>query len=227
MFVKSHISIGAAAGLAVGATVAAPATATGAAAVSGLLLAGAMGGALPDALDAPSNRARAMFGAGPIPRKKIQRMMRRQAALAPVGIVLLILNALLTTFLDFTKSILPHRGPSHWLVSSLLAMAAFGVLGAGGYWVLSRVDGLRLGPLNVIYGTQWLIAFGAGYALHILADSCTVSGVKMLMPVSGKRVHLLPKPMRFKYDNPIQFVYVVGAWVVGILIFALGAGIGG
>ncbi len=84
-----------------------------------------------------------------------------------------------------------HRALTHtlvaWLIVSLPVLAALAV-GAG--------QGIAL-------------AFSVGYLSHVMADALTVSGVPLWWPVSERRVHALPRPLRFTTGSVIEYMIVV------------------
>ena len=70
---------------------------------------------------------------------------------------------------EVIRSIFGHRGFLHTPIFCALLFAAATVLG----W-------------------EWLIHFAWGYATHIAADCCTVSGVPLLGPFNKARFSILP-----------------------------------
>lgn len=109
---------------------------------------------------------------------------------------LMLLNLLRLPFawlLDFVAWLLPHRGPTHWLIVALLLI--------GGFYYLTVQQGWP--PL------YW-VAFTTGYLSHLLADSCTKAGVKLGAPFWQGAVHLLPRPLRIRTGGAGE--------VVGLLV---------
>lgn len=91
------------------------------------------------------------------------------------------LNILTQTFSGFVRALAGgHRGATHWLIIGALLTAAMWALGI-------RLDLPRMG--------LW---FGAGYASHLLLDMFTTSGLRVLKPLYGKPIHLLPKHLRVR-----------------------------
>lgn len=74
--------------------------------------------------------------------------------------VVAVLNWLGQTTSGVIRAIFGHRNALHWPIIGL------GLAAAGVYW-----------------GLEWLLWFGLGYALHILGDSLTKSGVPLFGPV--------------------------------------------
>lgn len=79
------------------------------------------------------------------------------------------IEAPLLALSGFIRSIFGHRGLFHTPIFCALLFAAGTVL----KW-------------------EWLIHFAWGYATHIGADCCTVSGVPLLGPFSKRRFSILP-----------------------------------
>lgn len=89
---------------------------------------------------------------------------------------------------------LGHRGLLHSLVG------------------LSLIASLAL-PLAFRWGWQPSVALVLGYASHLLADSCTRSGVPLLYPASD-RFHLLPPHLRIVTGSPTEdalFPFLIAA----------------
>lgn len=84
---------------------------------------------------------------------------------------------------DAIKLFFGHRGLTHSLFGLILAMATTTLL-------------LTLTPLNPLTGTYFVL----GYALHLVEDSFSKSGVKWLLPMTDK-------PFRFGKG---VFYYVTG-----------------
>lgn len=80
--------------------------------------------------------------------------------------------------------VLPHRGPTHWLLAWLFVTAGIGILASMVVQTQPYAGSLYAGAL-----------LGYGVA-HIAADCCTVSGVPLWGPFSDRDVHLLPRPLR-------------------------------
>ena len=86
---------------------------------------------------------------------------------------------------------LTHRGLTHSGLAALMVMLLS--LAAGGW-----LGGLDLG-----------LAFGLGYAGHIIADAATVRGVPLLWPRPG-RFHLLPRSLRVRTGGTAENVVLIG-----------------
>lgn len=100
---------------------------------------------------------------------------------------------------------LPHRGPTHWLVTWLAASMVVFVLAI-----------LWLQPFQGVLGLGFLI----GYGMHIAADCCTPSGVPALAPFSKRECHLVPSMLQVKSTSEgIQRVLsiVVSLLSIGVL----------
>jgi inner membrane protein len=69
--------------------------------------------------------------------------------------------------------LLGHRGLTHALVAALGAAALA--------WLAAPAFGAGV---------------GIGYLAHLAADACTPSGVPLLAPLTGRRLHLLPRRAR-------------------------------
>jgi membrane-bound metal-dependent hydrolase YbcI (DUF457 family) len=103
------------------------------------------------------------------------RLARRHMALAVLGAVVrlpLVVFALLAR----------HRGLSH-------SLAACGLLAVVAALLAGLVGGL---------GAAAAGGSACGYLAHVLADSCTPSGVCLWWPLSRRRVWLLPRPLRIR-----------------------------
>ena len=171
------------------------------------VLFGAAGGLLPD-LDEPgstiSNSPRILGGLA-------RRAMRRATggtALRLLGvvagaIVLLIaqlLNAV-SRALSWTVRLVSggHREGTHWLP-----------VGAGLSIAVAAVTVPWLGPTAAI-------AFAAGYLSHLVGDGCTRSGIP-LVPVSGSRLHFLPRLLRVRTGTVGETVANVAYGVVLVAV---------
>jgi membrane-bound metal-dependent hydrolase YbcI (DUF457 family) len=115
--------------------------------------------------------------------------------------LLLLPRALVAIVIDLISKIIPHRGPTHWLLT----------------WF-----GLSLLAVGAVIALHWpmpfAFAFSVGYLSHLLADTLTHSGVPLLGPMSKHRVHLLPGILRFRFDSPVQWAYVLVIWC--LVLFA-------
>lgn len=93
-----------------------------------------------------------------------------------------------------------HRGVTHYLVTLIVFAALVLFIAAMVAWALAG---------NITAG------FAAGYGMHIFADGCTISGVKMLAPFYDKPIHLLPEGMRIRTDGNVEHRGLVPAIIVG------------
>lgn len=81
---------------------------------------------------------------------------------------------------------------------------------------------------GVIWAGWWLalipLATLLGCCTHVAGDACTDSGVRVLYPLSGWKLHLLPEPLAFttgtrpetRFVDPVLtgLVVVLGGWAV-------------
>lgn len=74
--------------------------------------------------------------------------------------------------------------------------------------VVFMVAGFVLMMTNHPFLALFLISFGFGWALHILGDMCTVSGVKIFRPFNKKTYYLIPKKFRFKTFSADEFKWL-------------------
>jgi len=134
---------------------------------------GALVALLPD-IDAPDTKIRQIFGVGSRQaRSRLRRWYRK-------GIIINLLNLLryaISRVLDLLAWLLPHRGPTHWLIVAAALTYGFYLVSSWYGWPL-----------------LWWRAFAIGYSSHLFADSLTVSGVKLFAPFYDKAVGL---PIRF------------------------------
>jgi len=116
---------------------------------------------------------------------------------SPFDGLLLLPRALVAVVIDLITKIIPHRGPTHWLLT---------------WFVLSPL------AMSAVIALHWpmpfAFAFSVGYLSHLLVDTLTHSGVPLLGPLSKHRVHLLPGILRFRFDSPVQWAYVLVIWYV-------------
>lgn len=77
-------------------------------------------------------------------------------------------------------------------------------------------------PFTVWFGWQAPSALVLGYASHIFLDACTKSGVP-LWRASGRRLHLLPRPLRFVTGSQAEeaLTALLGVAVLVLLLQAL------
>ena len=147
---------------------------------------------LPDVFDSGEAAGREPVGLSWHSIKKDAKRVK-----SPFDGILLLPRALLAVIVDLIAKIIPHRGPTHWLLTwfllSLLVVGAVIAL----HWPLA-----------------FAFAFSVGYLSHLLADTLTHSGVPLMGPVLEHRFHLLPRVLRFRFDSPVQWAYVLVIWCV-------------
>lgn len=151
---------------------------------------GVIAAGLPDVFDSPHAAGRDTMN---VSWRSIGNSLRNPSlpdALIPV-------RAMVALSLDVISRIIPHRGPTHWLVTCVVLSSL----------VISVVHWL---------GGSVLIAeaFALGYLSHLLTDALTKSGVPLFAPFWRKRIHLLPAGLRFRYDSPVQWVVVLAVYAV-------------
>jgi inner membrane protein len=164
----------------------------------------ALGGLLPD-IDEP----RSLIGHSPrIVAQGATRKSRRGSlprVLVRVGGELL--TGLVQALATFIRELTGHRGATHWLLAALVvALVVAALLGAqAGLYLL------------------------AGYLSHLALDMLTRSGVPLLGPLSKRRLHLLPKPLRVRTGGPLdRFLQVLAVLAYAVLLAQAGVvGIGG
>lgn len=124
---------------------------------------------------------------------------------------------------DFRAGLrLRHRGASH-------SVFTLGVCAAVLFLVLTGVQraGFAIGGWEFALADRTImvlvIAFAFGVASHVLADSCTISGIMPLLPFSRWRFWLLPRFLRSRSDGYLDTVARVAAIIVlafGVVVFA-------
>jgi len=142
---------------------------------------GVVASLMPD-LDGTDSTARTAVGLG---REQIKREWRKNKSLS------LILRWFVAIPFNLFAKVIPHRGPTHWLVTAALLVTAVGY-------------GATLANLPPVVP----LAFGAGYLSHLLADALTVAGVPLLGPLSGRSVRFLPKPIALRTGGLAEYVVV-------------------
>jgi len=117
---------------------------------------------------------------------------------------------------------LKHRGASH----SLFALAACAAVLCLALIVLRRGEvtfaGMSIAPNGetIVAGVATL---ALGFGSHLAADACTHAGIRPLLPFSQRKVWLLPRFLRSRYDGYLDLVFRYGAIVAlafGIILFA-------
>jgi inner membrane protein len=147
---------------------------------------GTVAALLPD-LDGTDSTARTTVGLG---KEQIKREWRRSKSLG------LVMRWLVSIPFNIFAKVIPHRGPTHWLVT----------------WL-----GLSLLVSAVTPVPIW-VAFAAGYLSHLMADALTVAGVPLLGPLTGRSVRFLPRPLAFRTGGLVESLFVSG--LIGVYIAA-------
>lgn len=118
---------------------------------------------------------------------------------------------------DFRKPLrLRHRGASHGLPVALLATVAVYALLA----ILSRAsfapvgNGISLSGAAVI---PWSLCFLIGVLSHLLSDSCTISGIRPLLPFARFNFWAIPKFLRCRHDGYLDRIFLLASLaIIGI-----------
>lgn len=115
-----------------------------------------------------------------------------------------------------------HRGVSHSLFALLASAIALHIA-----LVALRNADIRVGSLALAPGWGVIEAavtsLALGFASHLAADATTHAGIRPLLPLSGQKVWLLPRPLRGRYDGVLDTIARVAAIVVlafGLVIAA-------
>ena len=103
-----------------------------------------------------------------------------------------------------------HRGATHWLVTCLAVSVLAGLAGLGigfpdlGFW-------LFLGCLS-----------------HLVLDMMTISGLEVLMPFSEQKFHLLPKGLRVRTGNFVDYglTFLFSLIAVSLVYLSMASSIG-
>jgi inner membrane protein len=164
-------------------------TATDGIVTFGLALAlGALVALLPD-IDSPNTLIRIIFGIG-------SRQARRKLWYSPnaLAFVINLLRLIIALILDGLAWILPHRGPTHWLIVAVGLSAAV-------YWVIWWY----------YWPDAFWLAFVTGYASHLFADSLTIRGIRLFAPFYDRSVGI-----------PVRWLRVrTGSWQEGVALVIL------
>jgi inner membrane protein len=149
---------------------------------------GAVVALLPD-IDSPNTLIRIIFGVG-------SQQARRNVRHSPnaIAFVINVVRLLIAFFLDGIAWLLPHRGPTHWLIVAVgLSAAVYGVV-----WWYYWPDAF------------WL-AFVTGYVSHLFADSLTSRGLRLFAPFYDGSVGI-----------PIRWLRIrTGSWQEGAALVIL------
>jgi len=110
---------------------------------------------------------------------------------------------------------LRHRGLSHGVLVLVSSMA-------GVYVVLDAVARAetRLLPIPPGYARLWAACFGLGVVSHLASDACTRAGIQPWLPLSRRRVWILPRFARGRSDGWLNGLARLAA--VAVLGIALG-----
>jgi membrane-bound metal-dependent hydrolase YbcI (DUF457 family) len=138
---------------------------------------GALVALLPD-IDAPDTLIRRIFGLGSRQARQRLRRWRREDLITNL---LNLLRYLIARLLDGLAWLLPHRGPTHWLIVAVALTYGFYLLCVWYGWPL-----------------LWWRAFALGYGSHLFADSLTINGIKLFAPFYPKAVGLPIKLLRIR-----------------------------
>jgi hypothetical protein len=133
-------------------------------------------------LDGTDSTARTSVGLG---REQIKREWRKTKSVS------LVIRWVVAIPFNLFAKIVPHRGPTHWLITAVLLCV--GVMYAANLFNLPAV--------------VW-VAFGAGYLSHLLADACTVAGVPLLGPLTGRSVRFIPRPLALRTGGLAEYIFV-------------------
>lgn len=170
---------------------------------------GALASLLPDGLDSKNSKLKTIVKGGGNKMRLSSRLVSRKQRCKPTGaIIYIILSAiewvgrsLLGFLLDVISTLIPHRGPSHYVSTALLL--------TGLVWIVSTFFSIL--PV-------YAFAFGVGYLSHIWADSMTRSGVKLFGPLTQKTFHSLPFALRLRTERTANITERIA--VAGILLLA-------
>lgn len=202
MIVRAHVAVG----IAIGGLVAVAVGQSPQSLVVALPVAVAAS-ALPDVLDSNTQAGRRYVG---LSSKQItrdaNRAIKRGGVEAVLGTAVALVRTLLAAVLDTISHLIPHRGLTHWMLTCVCLSVMIGV---GAMMVQDSVAVAALAALS----------FFGGYLTHLLADSMTIAGVKLLAPFYNRPLHLLPKPLRFRFDSPVQWFVVAMVWG-GVVLLA-------
>ena len=155
---------------------------------------GALVGLLPD-IDSPNTLIRQIFGLGSRQAWNRLKQWPRQNVFVNLFNVL---RFVMSLFLNLLAEILPHRGPTHWLV---VAIGLSGLVYWASWWYYW--------PDRV-----WL-AFVTGYLSHLLGDSVTIRGLKLFAPFYNKPVRLPISWLRVRTGSWQEFV------ALGVLVLPM------
>lgn len=133
---------------------------------------------------------------------------------------------------DLEGGILPHRGVTHriWFVALIAGVVwlAITLLWA---WLQPQIGelGTSLGQFAPVLAVLIAGGIAVGYAMHLVADMCTIHGLDVGHKKNGKprRVHLLPEPLRIRTGSLTErmlrrLIYVAWVGVPALIISGCG-----
>lgn len=111
---------------------------------------------------------------------------------------------------------LKHRGASHGLPVALLASAAVYAL----LIILSQttfaLSGMSIG-IMAQDAIPWTFSFVLGVLSHLVSDSCTISGIRPLLPFSRFTFWAIPTFLRSRHDGYLDRLF----FLIGLATIAL------
>lgn len=161
---------------------------------------GAVVALLPD-IDSPNTLIRQMFGLGSRQAWNNLKTWPRR------NIFVNLFNALrfvLSLFLNLLCQLLPHRGPTHWLIVAVGLSAVVYWLSWWYYW-----------PNSI-----WL-AFLTGYLSHLVADSMTTRGLRLFAPFYNRSLGLPIRSLRVRTGSQAEFL-ALALMVMPMLVWLWG-----
>ncbi len=90
-------------------------------------------------------------------------------------------------------------------------------------WLHSAVAIIIVGVVSWLglarFGVAYPLVITLAYASHLVADACTVSGIRFFLPIQNE-LHLLPRPLRIRTSGILdQLLFLAG--LGGIALFLL------
>lgn len=158
------------------------------------LLIGIFASLLPD-IDSPNALIKRIVSANGQPivvqtifGKQIPRNWLLKIPYVLLGLIEFFLRMLLLRPINLISRLIPHRGPTHYLITAL-------ALSYGVYWISVLLN----------QSSMYAVAFASGYVSHLLSDSLTRSGVPLFAPLYRRRIHLLPRRLRLRTNRSLSF----------------------